>query len=269
LFQTLYEPPSSLLSYLPFTLEWAVVSVFLCLCAIVSGRYIVPSFIPMAISLAAAAALASGRKLDPRWDDGRSRGLLALLIYLGPLLRSYERYKWRLRGLGNVEPMRFAEPRQKPQGWLATEFRVGYWSDQAVEKEGLIQGLMDFLLPRKYLIDVDRGWNDWDIEVHRGAFARSEIAVAVENHGGNKRFLRVRCRQRLSGVAILTLGACALLVVAGVIFSVREMFIFAIVLALTNLGLLFYKNYRLGQILHHVLEIVAQTMGLAPAGKRA
>src|SRR5437660_1490514 len=134
LFQTLYEPPSSLLSYLPFTLEWAVVSVFLCLCAIVSGRYIVPSFIPMAISLAAAAALASGRKLDPRWDDGRSRGLLALLIYLWPLLRSYERYKWRLRGLGNVEPMRFAEPRQKPQGWLATEFRVGYWSDQAVEK---------------------------------------------------------------------------------------------------------------------------------------
>ena len=85
-----------------------------------------------------------------------------------------------------------------------------------MEKESLIQGLMDFLLPRKYLIDVDRGWNDWDIEVHRGAFARSEIAVAVENHGGNKRFLRVRCRQRLSGVALLTLGACALLIAAGV-----------------------------------------------------
>ena len=268
LFQTLYEPPSSLLSYLPFTLEWAVVSVFLCVCAIVSRRYIVPSFIPMAISLAAAAALASGRKLDPRYDDWRSRGLLALLIYLGPLLRSYERYKWRLRGLGNVEPMRFAEPRQKPQGWLATEFRLGYWSDEAVEKEGLIQGLMDFLLPRKYLIDVDRGWNDWDIEVHRGAFARSEIAVAVENHGGNKRFLRVRCRQRLSGVAMLTLGACALLVFAGAVFSVREMIIFAMVLAAVNLGLLFYKNYRLGQILHHVLEIVAQTMSLAPAGKQ-
>jgi len=104
--------------------------------------------------------------------------------------------------------------------------------------------------------------------VHRGAFARSEIAVAVENHGGNKRFLRVRCRQRLSGVAMLTLGACALLVFAGAVFSVREMIISAMVLAAVNLGLLFYKNYRLGQILHHVLEIVAQTMSLAPAGKR-
>jgi O-antigen biosynthesis protein len=269
LFQTLYEPPSSLLSYLPFTLEWAVVSVFLCVCAIVSGRYVVPSFLPMAISWAAAAALASGRKLDPRYDDWRSRTLLALLIYLGPLLRSYERYKWRLRGLGNVEPVRFAQPRQKPQGWLATEFRLAYWSDQGVEKESLIQGLMDFLLPRKYLIDVDRGWNDWDIEVHRGAFSRSEIAVAVENHGGNKRMLRVRCRQRLSGVALLTLGACALLVFAGAIFSVREMILFAMVLCLINFGLLLYKNYRLGQILHHVLEIVAQTMSLAPAGKRA
>jgi len=268
LFQTLYEPPSSLLSYLPFTLEWAVVSIFLFLCAISSGRYIVPSVIPMAISFAAAAALASARKLDARYDDWRSRTLLGLLIYLGPLLRSYERYKWRLRGLGNIEPMRFAAPRQKPQGWLATEFRVAYWSDAGVEKESLIQGLMDFLLPRKYLIDVDRGWNDWDIEVHRGAFSRSEIAVAVENHGGNKRMLRVRCRQRLSGVALLTLGACALLVLAGVIFSVREMIVFALILGAVNFGLLLYKNYRLGQILHHVFEIVAQTIQLTPAGKR-
>ncbi|MET0153840.1 MAG: glycosyltransferase [Candidatus Binatia bacterium] len=269
LFQTLYEPPSSLVSYLPFTLEWAVVSLFLCLCAIVSGRYILPSFIPLAISWAAAGALAWSRKLDARYDDVQSRLLLALLIYLGPLVRSYERYKWRLRGLADVEPVRFAEPQQWPEGWIATEFRVGYWTDQGIEKERLIQGLMDFLLPRKYLIDVDRGWNDWDIEVHRGAFARSEIAVAVENHGGSKRLLRVRCRQRLSGVAKLMLGACGLLVMAGAIFSVREMIRFAIVLGTVNFGFLLYKNYRLGQILHHVLEIVAQTMNLLPAGKRA
>jgi glycosyltransferase involved in cell wall biosynthesis len=269
LFQTLYEPPSSLLSYLPFTLEWAVVSLFLCLCAIVSGRYILPSFIPLAISWTAAGALAWYRKLDSRYDDAQSRFLLALLIYLGPLLRSYERYKWRLRGLADVEPVRFAEPRQRPDGWFATEFRVGYWTDRGIEKESLIRALMDFLLPRKYLIDVDRGWNDWDIEVHRGAFARSEIAVAVENHGGNKRLLRVRCRQRLSGVAKLTLGACALLVVAGAVFSVPEMIRVAIALGAVNFALLLYKNYRLGQILHHVLEIVSQTLHLVPAGKRS
>jgi glycosyltransferase involved in cell wall biosynthesis len=269
LFQTLYEPPSSLLSYLPFTLEWAAVSLFLFLCALASGHYVVPSFVPLGISWVAAAALAWGRRLDPRYDDWRSRALLASLIYLGPLLRSYERYKWRLRGLADVEPVRFAEPRQKPQGWLATEFRLVYWTDQGAEKENLIQGLMDFLLPRKYLIDVDRGWNDWDIEVHRGAFARSEIAVAVENHGGNRRFLRVRCRQRPSGVALLTVGACALLMVAGAVFSVREMIAVAAALGVINLGLLFYKNYRLGQILYHVLEIVAQTMNLFPVGRRA
>jgi hypothetical protein len=105
--------------------------------------------------------------------------------------------------------------------------------------------------------------------VHRGAFARSEIAVAVENHGGNKRLLRVRCRQRLSSVAKLTLGACALLVVAGAVFSVREMIRVAIALGAINFALLLYKNYRLGQILHHVLEIVSQTLHLVPAGKRA
>jgi hypothetical protein len=50
---------------------------------------------------------------------------------------------------------------------------------------------------------------------------------------------------------------------------VREMVSVAIGLASINLGLLFYKSYRLGQILHHVLEIVAQTMNLFPVGKRA
>jgi len=268
LFQTLYEPPSSMLSYLPFTLEWAIASVVLFGCAVASGRYIVPAFLPLAISWASAVGLASSRKLDERYDDWRSRALLALLIYLGPLLRSYERYKWRLRGLADVEPVRFAEPRQRPEGWLASEFRLGYWNDQGLEKEGLIQSLMDFLLPRKYLIDLDRGWNDWDIEVHRGAFARSEIAVAVENHGGNKRFLRVRCRQRMSGVAKLTIAACALLAIAGGVFSAQVLLEFALALLGVTLSLLLYKTWRLGQILHHVLEIVALQMDLVPAGRR-
>jgi glycosyltransferase involved in cell wall biosynthesis len=269
LFQTLYEPPSSLLSYLPFTLEWALFSFVLCLCAIVSGRYVVPSFLPLVISWASAVALATSRKLDPRYDDWRSRALLAILIYLGPLVRSYERYKWRLRGLGNVEPVRFADPRQRPQGWLGSEFRLLYWTEEGTEKESLIQNLMDFLLPRKYLIDVDRGWNDWDIEVHRGAFARSEIAIAVENHGGNKRFFRVRCRQRLSGVAQLSLAACLLLAIAGAVFSVRELVEVALGLSGLALFLLYYKKYRLGQILHHVTEIVARQMNLVVAGERA
>jgi hypothetical protein len=220
------------------------------------------------VSWASAAALASKRKLDPRYEDWRSRALLALLIYLGPLLRSYERYKWRLRGLADVEPIRFAEPRQRPEGWLAYEFRLGYWSDRGMEKEGLLQALMEFLLPRKYLIDVDRGWSDWDIEVYRGAWSRAEIAVAVENHGGNRRFLRVRCRQRTSGVAKLTLGACALLLLAGIVFAVPEMVDFAVGLGLSTLALLLYKSYRLGQVLHHVMEIVAQQMQLVSSGKK-
>ncbi|MGH7899110.1 MAG: glycosyl transferase, partial [Candidatus Binatia bacterium] len=107
-----------------------------------------------------------------------------------------------------------------------------------------------------------------DIEVHRGAWARSEIAVAVENHGGNKRFLRVRCRQRTTGVGKLMLGACGLLIVAATVFSVIEMTQFALVLGAITLALLLYKSYRLGQILHHVLEIVARQLRLVSSGQR-
>jgi GT2 family glycosyltransferase len=269
LFQTLYEPPSSLLSYLPFTLEWNVVGAFLLVCGIASGRYVLPSFLPLAFSLVAAGWLATCRKLDRRWDDWRSRTLLGLLIYLGPVLRSYERYRWRLRGLADIEPIRFAEPRQAPAGSLASTFRLGYWSEEGHEKEVLLQGVMEFLLPRKYLIDVDRGWNDWDIEVHRGIWSRSEITVAVENHGGNRRFLRVRCRQRTSGVGKLMLATYGLLLAAGLVFDVPEMTALAIAFGLMNLALLVYKNFRLGQILHHVFEIVGGQLRLVPAGRRS
>jgi GT2 family glycosyltransferase len=267
LFQTLYERPSSLLSFLPFTLEWNAAALFLCLCALVSGRYFVPAIVPLLLSIASAGSAAAQAKLDPRHDRPSSRVLLALLIYAGPLVRSYERYRWRLRGLADVEPVRFAEPRQQPRGWLLHRFELAYWSDEGVEKEPLIQSAIEFLLPRKHLIDLDRGWNEWDLEVHRGLWATSRVAVAVENHGGNKRLLRVRCGQRTSAFGLCVLAAAALLVVAGTIFDVREITAVGVVAVAVALVFGLYKTYRLGEILYQVMEIVAERVGLASAGK--
>lgn len=110
LFQTLYQPSASLLSYLPLTLEWNVASAVLFMSALLSGGY---PWVGAAMFLAScgwcvAGALRAG--IDPRFQGVGARLLVALLIYLGPMVRGIERYKWRIRRLTEVEPIKFDEP---------------------------------------------------------------------------------------------------------------------------------------------------------------
>src|SRR5207244_3903131 len=102
LFQSLYEPPSSLLGYLPFTLEWNAVGILLFLSALVSPRTLVIGALPLVVSFGLAVATAARARVDPRFAGPASRALIALLTYLGPLVRGIQRYLWRLRGLGQV-----------------------------------------------------------------------------------------------------------------------------------------------------------------------
>jgi len=49
---------------------------------------------------------------------------------------------------------------------------LSYWSEAAAEKEVLLGGLMDFLLPQKYFVVPDTGWSEWDLKIARGLWSR-------------------------------------------------------------------------------------------------
>lgn len=107
LFQTLYEPSSSLISWLPLTLEWNVAASVLFVSALLSGDY---PWVAAAMFLASCGwCVGSALKapIDPRFDKVKARLLVALLIYLGPLVRGRERYRWRIKRLTEVEPINF------------------------------------------------------------------------------------------------------------------------------------------------------------------
>ncbi len=109
LFQTLYQPPASLISYLPLTLEWNVAAAVLFVSALLSGNY---PWLGVALFLASCGWCVAGAiraRIEPRFQGVGARLLVALLIYLGPLVRSIERYRWRIRGLTEVEPIKFDE----------------------------------------------------------------------------------------------------------------------------------------------------------------
>lgn len=109
LFQTLYEPPSSLISYLPLTLEWNVAALILFVSALLSGDRPWFGAAMFLISFSWCVAGAIQARIDSRFVKKRARLLVALLIYLGPLVRSIERYKWRIKELKKAEPIKFDE----------------------------------------------------------------------------------------------------------------------------------------------------------------
>ena len=269
LFQTLYEAPSSLLSYIPFTLEWNVVGLVLLVGAVLAGRYVTLAALPLLISAIWAVATAWRAPVDPRYDGPLSRLLVTGLVYWGPLVRSTQRYLWRLQGMQPGERIALEGPLQKPRvRWRARQFFLAYWSEQGEEKEHLLSSVMQFLVLRKYLIAIDQGWNDWDVEVYRGIWSRANVKVAVENHGGPKRLFRVRCGVQLSFLAKLTLLGFTGLIALGLFLQAPEIAEVAILLGALNLVVVIYESLRLGRVLFHALEIVAKSIGLAPVAAR-
>jgi hypothetical protein len=268
LFQTVYEPPSSLMAFLPFTLEWNVAAVVLFLAALVEGGLLWIGVIPLFMSMWWCLASAARAKIDPRFDGWQSRLLVAFLVYAGPIVRSYERYRWRVRGLTDVEPIQFAEVGQEPElSWRERSLRLAYWNEQGLEKENLLYGIMDFLLPRKYLITLDQGWSDWDLEISRGIWSKAQLRVGVENHSGLKRLLRAHCAVRLSQPAKLALFGYLIAGVLGALLGFKELLIAAVLIGLISYGTIAYQNFRLGRVMYHALEIVANRLGLSPVYK--
>jgi O-antigen biosynthesis protein len=213
LFQTLYQPPSSILTYLPFTLEWNVVGAALLAYALMRGGWAWLGAAPLLLTWTCCLAVAFHARVDARAASLQGRLLIALLTYVGPLLRCLERYRWLARGVSAFEPInqdRAARALCFP--WKKT-LSVAFWTEDGLEKEVLLQGLQAAVATRKYFVVADRGWSEWDLEVYGGFWSREHVKVATEYHGAGRRVLRAKCvvrsslLTRISASGVLLAGA--------------------------------------------------------------
>jgi O-antigen biosynthesis protein len=213
--------------------------------------------------------------IDKRFRGLKARALVALLIYVGPTLRGWERLKWRLRQWRSSAstPEAVPETRQPARlSWRERAFYLSYWSDRGEEKEVLLGGLMRFLTPQKYFIVTDQGWNDWDIKIARGLWSRALVLVCTENHGGMKRLLQVRCAMRLSRFSAVALRAYAVATAAALILDSPTAATVIGVLGLAQGALIAYRTVEFGRLMHGIIETVAKQVELtpvAPAGDTA
>lgn len=151
--------------------------------------------------------------------------------------------------------------------WQSRAFFLSYWTEAGLEKESLLQELIAFLIPRKYFVVLDQGWSDWDLEIHHGIWSKAQIKVCTENHGGSKRLLRVRCATRMSQLATIALGGYLLLLTLALILAMPQVVAIAIVLFVVNAAVICYHHFQCGNLLYHVMEIVAQKVELLPVDR--
>jgi hypothetical protein len=149
--------------------------------------------------------------------------------------------------------------------WRQRAFVLRYWDESGAEKEALLGGLMDFLLPQKYFVVADTGWSKWDLKISRGLWSRALVTVVAENHGGMKRLLRVRCAMRMSSLGRVLLRGYLAVAAGSLILGepLLAMIIFAI--ALVNLGVIGWRLVTFGQLMHRIIEAVARQAKLVPA----
>jgi glycosyltransferase involved in cell wall biosynthesis len=269
LFQTLYEPPSSLAAFLPLTFEWNVAAIPLALAGLIAGGWALLLLVPLLTTWTLCISGAMNARIDPRFRSLKARALIALLIYLGPILRGWTRLKWRVKESRTVDHEVEAAPAQTPRlDWRDRSFYLSYWSERSDEKELLIRLMMEFLIPRKYFLMTDEGWSDWDLKVARGLWSRAYVLVCTENHGGEKRVQRVRCQMRLSRLATFVLRAAALATAVALIAGQPVVAALLAIAGLAVFGHVARETWRFTQIMQRVIEHVAAEAGLTPMARK-
>jgi glycosyltransferase involved in cell wall biosynthesis len=270
LFQTLYEPPGSLWRYLPMTFEWNAAALGLLIVGAVAKIFGFPlpslllvGLVLLAIS-AAHVALAALR-VDvgdlPAW---KARPLVAFLCYLGPLVRAVERYTHRFNGYTRSRSAWTSQliPRGKLD-WPRRKICLSYWSETGVEKEKCLDVLLGLLREKGCLVEIDDGWQRWDLQIRRGSLG-GRIKVLVQNHGGKKRQLDagMSLKERLTGK--LLRGIYAATIVLGTATGGTPFVLAGLAGGLLIEGFLFRESLVIARTFRETMGSCARTLAVSP-----
>ena len=89
--------------------------------------------------------------------------------------------------------------------------------------------------------------------------------VCSENHGGEKRLLRVRCAMRSSSLARVLLRCYAALGAGSLILGEPGVAVFFLTLGIFNLAVVGWQLLTFGRLMHRIVEAVASQARLMPA----
>jgi hypothetical protein len=163
-------------------------------------------------------------------------------------------------------PSSSEQPSQSPPwSWRERAFSAAFWTEDALEKETLLHGMIDVLGAQKYFVLVDQGWSEWDLDVHGGIWSRGRIKVCTENHGGERRVLRVKCALRPSRMAHGVVLGGAAVIGLGLHLGLPALIAVGVATAAVAATSLVREAMALGRTLYDALQAVARRAKLQHA----
>jgi len=231
LFQTLYEPKGSLAAYLPLSMEWMFVAVAAMLATPFSLIAGAAGLVMAATTMAFVAYRVSKARLPKCHDRLSSRLIIAGLTVAQPVLRGWTRYKTlvnlRRHPAASACPLPLGEaavcdeqalPRigffrrlGATAGILSHHlaFHRFFWNNKGLEREALLASIIGVLHTLGVRHTLDSGFSTatatppWDISIKAGRLTTARMRVTVENHGGEKRFVRLAGSVLPTGMAVV------------------------------------------------------------------
>jgi hypothetical protein len=118
--------------------------------------------------------------------------------------------------------------------------------------------MMGVLAARKYFVPLDQGWSEWHLEAHGGIWARGQIKVCTENHGGERRVLRVKCALRISRLARGVPAGAAVGAALGLQLGLPTLAATNVAIGVVAGAALLRESVGLGRMLYDALQGVAR-----------
>ncbi len=194
-FQTLYTPSPSFALMLVTSLEYHVLITLPMIVLAAVFRSLIPTaaatlLLPLLICAAAA------RQADIPVNKLRfwSRPLIALLFFLQPIVRGWERYKGRLDAPSSRIAARENLESLSRVGKQASFDQVEYWNERGIDRLEFLSMILERLDQRGWPNKADTGWNKYDFEIYGSAWTHLQVLTVSEILGHGKQLMRVRLK---------------------------------------------------------------------------
>ncbi len=216
-FQSLYASQPALTLMLLTTLEFHVLVTLPLWILAVTFKGLLPLAIAslvisvgVAVAAGVQATLPKGRR---RWW---SRPLVALLFFLQPIVRGWERHQGRLSRQLRAEPVRETLDSVTLRDGTASLGEVRYWAEHRVERVAFVARVLRGLDHQGWPSRSDIGWSEFDVEIYGNRWSHVQLLTVAEDHPRGRQLIRCQLRARLSLQAQIAfwslLGSVALVV---------------------------------------------------------
>lgn len=265
--QPVCEPALSIFKFFPQTLEWNLACALALAGSYAVGWSIVPALAMLALGPIWALHYAWRAPLEKCHDSLGSRLLVALLAYSGPMARTIERYRSRLRsGGGSFD----APVRQRPViNWFKGCLRLEYWNEAYITRDSLLDRLMKLFARADYPVVADNGWKDFDLEIRPNSWTRVQIKTADEEHEGMRLRNLVLGRVRPSAPSGIALAAGATAAAGALVLGLPAVALGLAAVTTAGAAMVANEMIEAGHLAYRAIEQCAQELALTALGKAA